>query len=92
MNMSNSGNEQIIAAQALLILHGNKAQDPKPQQKWTFVIPVLKSIPLVPIPPTQLAVPANSHAVLKRKCTQHSPPSSPNKRKAEQITEHQQSK
>ena len=47
----------MVAAQALIMLQGSKNQDPKPQQKWTFNIPVSKSTPFVTGPP-QVTMPA----------------------------------
>ena len=59
--MSNSNNNEQIAAEALLMLQA------KPQQKRTFTIPVLKNAPIPQAP----SVP------IKRKRTKRAAPSSP---------------
>ena len=79
MNMANThDNEQMVAAQALLMLQDSKHQDPNAEHKWTFNIPVLKNTPLM-TKPSQVSVPArspNPPTTINRKRA-YSAPSSP---------------
>ena len=74
-------NEQMVAAQALLMLQDNKRQHPNSEHTWTFNIPVLKNAPFM-TKPSQVSAPTrspNPPTAIKRKRA-YTAPSSPIKR------------